>query len=432
MIRRFRFTEFQLLVLPTAMTVVGLLTIYLASTGDLEWDWRDIWVSLAYTGAVFLISLWFSATNFRGDQTLFPIVVALAGLGLLVIQRLQPVLEQRGPGYALLVERQLIYLGIGLLLLMATVTIVRRIDWLRRYKYTWAFAAIGLMVLTMVFGVEENGARLWLDVGPVTVQPSEIAKVALVIFLAGFLAENQELIVSSMRVGPFKLPPIPYLMPLVLMWMFSLLVVVAQNDLGTALLFFSVFLAMLYMASGRRSYVIGGLVAFGIGNYIAYQMFDRVALRVEMWLNPWADPLVAGYQPVQSQYALASGGLFGSGLAFGQPGYIPEVHSDFVFAAIGEELGLFGTVAVLLLFMLLIFRGYHIAMEADDAFGRYLAAGLTTVLAVQTLVIVGGTLRLMPLTGITLPFISAGGSSLLTNFVIIGLLLRISDLRRAR
>lgn len=411
------------------MTVVGLLTIFLASTGDLDWDWQDIWVSLAYMAAVFVISLWFSVTNFRGDQTVFPIVVAIAGLGLLVIQRLAPVLEARGPAYGQLPERQLLYLGIGLLLLVGTVTVVRRIDWLRRYKYTWAFAAIGLMAVTMVFGVEENGARLWLNVGPFTVQPSEIAKVALVVFLAGFLAENQELIVSSYRVGPLNLPPIPYLMPLVLMWMFSLLIVVAQNDLGTALLFFSVFLAMLYMASGRLSYVVGGLLAFAVGVYIAYQLFDRVQLRVEMWLNPWSDPLVGGYQPVQSLYGLSSGGLFGTGLAFGKPGFIPEVHSDFVYSAIGEELGLFGTVAVLLLFMLLIFRGYHIALRANDAFGRYLAAGLTTVLAVQTLVIIGGTLRLMPLTGITLPFISAGGSSLLTNFIIIGLLLRVSDLR---
>jgi cell division protein FtsW (lipid II flippase) len=185
------------------------------------------------------------------------------------------------------------------------------------------------------------------------------------------------------------------------------------------------------MASGRISYVVGGLATFAVGFYLAYISFGRVQLRVANWLDPWRDPLDAGYQQVQSDYALASGQLFGAGLAQGQPGYIPEVHSDFVFSAIGEELGLLGTLAVLLLFLLLVFRGYYIALRARDAFGRYLAAGLTTTLAVQTLLIIGGTVRLIPLTGITLPFISAGGSSLLTNFIIVGLLLRISDPRLA-
>jgi cell division protein FtsW (lipid II flippase) len=426
-IRRFRFTEFQLLILPSLMTVVGLLTIYLASTRDLDWDWRDIWISLAFMGGVFAISIWFSVSNFRGDQLLFPVTVALSGLGLLLIQRLAPVLEERGPGYATLVRNQLIYLALGLALLLAVVTFVRRIGWLRRYKYTWAMAGILLMIVTMLFGVEVNGARLWLAIGPFTVQSSELAKLALVVFLAAYLSENQELIVSTYRVGRLRLPPIPYVMPLILMWAFSLLIVVAQNDLGTALLFFGIFLAMLYMASGRISYVVGGLATFAIGFYLAYISFGRVQLRVANWLDPWRDPLDAGYQQVQSDYALASGQLFGSGLAQGQPGYIPEVHSDFVFSAIGEELGLLGTLAVLLLFLLLVFRGYYIALRARDAFGRYLAAGLTTTLAVQTLLIIGGTVRLIPLTGITLPFISAGGSSLLTNFIIIGLLLRISD-----
>ena len=431
MIRRFRFTEFQLLILPSAMTVVGLLTIYLASTQDLDWDWRDIWISLAFMVGVFAMSLWFSVSNFRGDQVLFPLTVALSGLGLLLIQRLAPVLEERGAEYASLPENQLIYLAAGLTLLLGVVTCVRRIGWLRRYKYTWALAGILLMIVTMIFGVEINGARLWLDIGPFTIQSSEIAKLALVVFLAGYLAENQELIVSTYRVGPLRLPPIPYVMPLVLMWAFSLLIVVAQNDLGTALLFFGIFLSMLYMASGKISYVVAGLATFAIGFYFAYISFDRVQLRVTNWLNPWDDPLVGGYQPVQSEYALASGKFLGTGLAQGQPGYIPEVHSDFVFAAIGEELGLLGSFVVLLLFMLLVFRGYYIALRARDAFGRYLAAGLTTILAVQSLIIIGGTVRLIPLTGITLPFISAGGSSLLTNFIVIGLLLRISDPRLA-
>lgn len=427
MIRRFRFTEFQLLIVPSVMTIVGLLTIFVASTRDLNWDWRDIWISLAYMGAVFAMSIWFSITGFRGDQVIFPLVVALSGLGLLLIQRLSPVLTERDPRMAGLAERQLIYLALGLGLLLGMITFVKRINWLRRYKYTWALGGLALMVVTMLFGTSIGGARLWLSVGPFTVQSSEIVKVIFVVFLAGYLAENHELLVSSYRIGPFSLPPIPYLMPLVLMWGFAMLIVVAQNDLGTALLFFGIFLAMLYLASGKLVYVATGLTAFVGGSYLAYSYITKFQVRVENWIDPWSDPFGLGYQPAQSDYAMASGQVFGSGLAQGHPAFIPAVHTDYVFSAIGEELGLLGTFVVLLLFLLMVYRGFYIALRARDLFGRYLAAGLTSVLAIQTLIILGGTLRLIPLTGITLPFISYGGSSLLTNFIIIGLLMRISD-----
>ncbi len=427
MVRRFRFTEFQLLIVPSVMTVIGLLTIFLTSTRDLNWDWRDIWISLAYMGAVFSMSIWFSITGFRGDQVIFPVVVALSGLGLLIIQRLGPVLEEQDPNYAGLAERQLIYLALGLVLLLGMITFVKRLNWLRRYKYTWALSGLALMVVTMVFGTEIGGARLWLTVGPFTIQSSEIVKVIFVVFLAGYLAENHELLVSSYRIGPFSLPPIPYLMPLVIMWGFAMLIVVAQNDLGTALLFFGIFLSMLYLASGRLVYVTTGLSAFVGGAYVAFSQFPHFQVRVTNWLDPWSDPYDIGYQPAQSEYALASGEVFGTGLAQGSPQLIPAVHTDYVFSAIGEELGLLGTFVVLLLFMLMVYRGFFIALTARDLFGRYLAAGLTSILAIQTLIIIGGTLRLIPLTGITLPFISAGGSSLLTNFIVIGLLMRISD-----
>jgi cell division protein FtsW (lipid II flippase) len=249
----------------------------------------------------------------------------------------------------------------------------------------------------------------------------------MVVFLAGYLAENRDLIASNYQVGPFRLPPLPYLMPMLVMWGFSIMIVVLQNDLGTALLFFGVFLSMLYLASGRLLYVIVGLATFAGAVYLAYNLFDRIGVRVQGWLNPWADPLDTGFQPVQSDYALASGKVFGTGLAQGHPTFITQVHSDYIFSAIGEELGLLGTLVVLLLYLLLVFRGFYIALNARDSFGRFLAAGLTTILALQALIIIGGTIRLIPLTGITLPFISAGGSSLLTNFIIIGLLMRISD-----
>jgi cell division protein FtsW (lipid II flippase) len=301
---------------------------------------------------------------------------------------------------------------------------------LRRYKYTWLLLSLALLAVTFVFGTEINGARLWISVGPFQAQPSEIVKVTLAIFLAAYLEDKRDLLGSSWKVGPFHLPPLPYLLPMGLMWAASLLVLVVQNDLGSALLFFGVFLVMLYVASGRPLYVVIGLLSFALACWSAYEAFNRIGLRVQNWLDPWQDPLDAGYQQVQSDYALASGGLFGTGLGLGRPWLIPEVHTDFVFSAIGEELGLIGTLAILALYGVLVMRGFAIALRVQDGFARLVAVGLTTILGLQTLIIVGGVIRLIPLTGITLPFISYGGSSLLTNFLIVGLLMHISGLRR--
>lgn len=428
-LRRFRFTEFQLLVAPSLLTVVGLLTIFLARQGNASWSLSDIWVSLAYVALLFGMSLWLSVSGFRGDQMLFPIVATLAGIGLLAMQRLRPVLEEQGGEWANLAQKQLIYLVLGMALLWAMMTFVRRLDWLRRYKYTWAFLGFLLMGITMFtpLGVTENGARLWLNLGVVTIQPGEIVKVIIVVFLAAYLDEYRDLITSTYRLGPLRLPPIPYLLPMVMMWLFAVLIVVAQNDLGTALLFFGIFLTMLYVATGRLLYVVAGLGSFAVAVYFAYQLFDRIAIRVQNWIDPWKDPLGAGFQQIQAEYAMAAGHLFGSGLGYGYPQFIPVVETDYIFAALGEELGFLGTIAILCLYLLLVGRGFLIALRAESGFARLLSVGLTTILALQTLIILGGVLRLIPLTGITLPFISAGGSSLLTNFIIVGLLLRVSD-----
>jgi cell division protein FtsW (lipid II flippase) len=428
-LRRFRFTEFQLLVAPSLMTVVGLLTIFLARTGSTRWSWSDIWVSLAYVALIFGMTIWFSATGFKGDQVLFPVVATIAGIGLLEIERLNPVLAARGAGWTNVAQRQVIYLAVGLLLLWAMMVFVKRLDWLRRYKYSWGFFGLGLMAVTMVFGENVNGARLWLNLGVATVQPSELVKVLLVVFLAAYLDDYGDLIAGSYRLGPFRLPPIPYLLPMVFMWAAALAVVVLQNDLGTALLFFGIFLVMIYVATGRLLYVGVGLSSFAVGVYVAYQMFDRIAIRVQNWINPWADPLNKGFQQIQAEYSMAAGHIFGTGLGYGHPQYIPAVETDYIFAALGEELGLLGTIAILALYVVLVARGSLIALRAERGFPQLLAVGLTTILALQTLIILAGTLRVIPLTGITLPFISAGGSSLLTNFIIVGLLLRISENR---
>jgi cell division protein FtsW (lipid II flippase) len=351
----------------------------------------------------------------------------LAGVGLLMIQRLQPALADRGAAWANLAGRQVIYLAAGLLLLWLMMTFVKRLNWLRRYKYTWALIGVSLMVLTMVFGQEVNGARLWLDLGFVVVQPGELVKVILVVFLAAYLADHHDLLSGHYQLGPLRLPPIPYLIPLVSMWLMAVMIVVLQNDLGSALLFFGIFLTMLYASTGRLLYVIAGLLSFAIAVYFTYELFSHVAVRVRNWIDPWGSPLGVGYQQIQGEYALANGQLFGAGLGFGNPEFVPVVETDYIFAAIGEELGLLGTFGILCLYMLLIARGYLIAIRAVSQFERLLALGVTTILALQTIIIVAGNVRLIPLTGITLPFISAGGSALLANFLIIGILLRISE-----
>ena len=429
----FRFTEFQLLVAPSLMAIVGLLTIFVAPRGRVEWSWTDIWVSLAFVGIVFGISLGFGVFGFRGDQVIFPVTATLAGLGLLMVQRLHPDLAAIDGAYADLAQKQLIYLVAGLAVLFATVLLRRRaIEWLRRFKYTWLILSLALLAITFVFGTEVNGARLWLYVGPLSIQPSEIVKVTLVTFMAGYLADKRDLVGTSWRLGFLRLPPLPYLLPMGLMWAASLSVLVVLNDLGSALLFFGIFLTMLYVESGRLLYVSLGLLSFTAASWAAYELFDRIDVRVQNWLDPWQDPLVFGYQQVQSDYALASGGVLGAGLGLGRPFYIPEVQTDFVFSAIGEELGLLGTLAVLALYLILVMRGFVIGLRVQDEFARLVAVGLATIIGLQTLIIVGGVVRLIPLTGITLPFVSYGGSSLLTNFLIVGLLLNISGLRRQR
>ncbi len=422
-----RFTELQLLVAPSLLMIVGLLTIFLAPRGSSEWTWSDITISLVYIGVMFAISLSFGLFGIRGDETLLPMTMALAGMGLLMIQRLQPDLEALDAGYAGIARRQLIYLGLGLALMWGTVIFFRHLCVLRRYKYTALVLSLTMLAATVIFGTEIYGAKLWISIGPFQAQPSEIAKVGMVIFLAAYLEDKRDLIGWSWRLGPLSLPPIPYLLPMVIMWAACLMILVLQNDLGTALLFFGIFVVMLYVASGRLVYVTSALLSFAAGCWYAYGAFGRIGIRVQNWLDPWQDPLDSGLQQVQSDYALATGGVFGSGLGMGQPWRIPVVATDFVFSAIGEELGLLGTLGILALTFVLVMRGYYIALRITDGYARLIAVGLTTILALQTMIIVGGVIRLIPLTGITLPFISYGGSSLLTNFIIVGLLIHLSD-----
>ncbi|MGI8484262.1 MAG: FtsW/RodA/SpoVE family cell cycle protein [Thermomicrobiales bacterium] len=429
----FRGTEVSLLLLPALIAIVGLILIVVVPRQQVDWSWGDIWVSLAFAVAVIAMSISFSIRGFRGDQVVLPLTASLAVLGLLMIQRLTPDLAKIAPGYAALAQKQLVYLGAGLAIMWLIVMLAGPINlmtWLPKYKYTWLLISLLLQLATFFIGVDVGGARLWINVGPIQVQPSEIIKITLVIFLASFLDEKRDLIGTSWKIGFLSLPPIPYLLPMGLMWGASLLTLVALNDLGSALLFFGVFLVMLYVSSGRRVYIVVGLATFAAASWFAWIAFSRIGIRVQNWIDPWKDPYFSGYQQVQSDYALSSGGLLGSGFGLGHPTFIPQVHTDYIFSAIGEELGLLGTLAIITIFFLLVMRGFLIALRARDGFVQLLATGLSTILAVQTIIIVGGVTRLIPLTGITLPFISYGGSSLLSNFAIVGILLYISSLPR--
>ena len=273
--------------------------------------------------------------------------------------------------------------------------VVRSDSWLRRYKYTWAAAGIALLLLTFVFGSDVAGQRLTLRLGPFSGQPSELLKVILVVFLAGYLSENRPLLIEQdTRLGPLRLPPLPYLAPMVAMWAIALGIVVVQRDLGAALLFFAVFLALVYAATGRLSLVVIGSILFFLGSALMANLFDHVRARIDIWLDPFADPLGAGYQIVQSLHAFARGGLLGTGLGEGLPMVggrlpIPEVHTDFPLAALGEELGLVGVIAILGLFFVLIERGLRIGAAAADDFRAILATGLALVVGVQAFIIAG-------------------------------------------
>jgi peptidoglycan glycosyltransferase len=398
------------LMLPILLLVpLGFAITNIALTGSL--DGGPLQLALIYIAMLVGAHLLLVAFGHKGDQLILPAVGAMGGIGLIMLNRLpQDLAGTSGFGIDLgMAATQLLWFGVGMVAMLAIAVGLRDDGILRHYKYSWAAIGILLLAATFLLGYEVNGARLWIDLGPISVQPGEILKIVLVIFIAGYLAETRTLLTSArLRIGFISVPPLPYFLPMLALFAVVMLIVVRLNDLGTALLFFGTFLTMLFVATGRRSYVLIGLVLFVAGFYVAYQLFGHVQLRVNVWLDPFADPLGAGFQPVRALYALGRGGIFGEGLGqglvtLGGSLTIPFVHTDFIFTAIAEELGLLGAFALL-----------------------GLAVGLTASLGLQTLIIIGGNTKLIPLTGITLPFVSYGGSSILASFVMVGLLLAIS------
>lgn len=357
----------------------------------------------------------------RADPLILPLAIVLNALGVAAIYRLDP----EGSG-----RTQVTWTLLGVALFIATLFLLKDHRRLASYKYVLGFIGVGLLLLPLSpLGQTVFGARLWVGIGSFRFQPGELAKLALVAFFAGYLADRKELLaVASRKLGPIRMPDIKHFGPLLVMWGLSLAVMFFEKDLGSSLLFFSVFLVMIYIATARWIYMMAGLSLFAVGAYLGYQTFSHVQDRVTIWLNVF-DPELIGdesYQLAQSLFALATGGLFGTGLGQGRPDLIPAAQTDFIFSVLGEELGLLGTAAILLCFMLLVARGLFIAINARDDFSQLLAAGLTTILGIQTIIILAGVTRLLPLTGITLPFMSYGGSSLLSNFILVALLIRIS------
>jgi cell division protein FtsW (lipid II flippase) len=357
------------------------------------------------------------------DPYLLPIGGLLTGVGLTMIYRIDPDLA----------FRQGLWVVVGVVVFAALVLFMRDYRELDNVKYVLGLSAIALLVLPALPGIGRtiNGATLWVDIGPLVFQPGELAKVLIVIFLAGYLRDNREML--SFGVGSGRLPSPKHLGPLLLIWGGAMLVLFQTRDLGGALLYFAIFLVMLYTATARWSFAAVGLGLFLLGAFALYQVIPHVQDRVEGWLDPWSDPQGETYQLVQSIYAISGGGVFGSGLGRGilvspeGESYIPFLETDFIFSAVAQELGLAGAAAVVLLYLLFAFRGFRISMLADDGFSKLLAAGLTAAVAIQAFIIIGGVTGLIPLTGITLPFVSYGGSSIVANFVVLALLLMVSD-----
>ena len=354
----------------------------------------------------------------NADPALLPITFALSAIGIAFVMRLAPNLA----------TRQVLWLFVSIVAMLLTLLLVPSVRKLGSYKYTLMLLGIVFLLLPAFIGTEHYGSKLWLTIGGFSFQPGELAKVLVALFLAGYLADNREMLsVGGRRVGNFTIPDLQTLAPLLIMWAISLVIVVFERDLGSALLFFGLFLVMVYVATGRWFYVITGFVLLAIGGVAAYLAFSHVQARIDIWLNPFAYRDTAGYQLIQGLYSLADGSLFGTGIGRGMPDLIPLVESDFIFDAMAEEMGLLGASAVLLLFVLFTVRGFTIAARANSDVDAFSAAGLTTAIALQAFVIIGGVTRLIPLTGVTLPFMSQGGSSLLASFIIVGLLLRAGD-----
>ncbi len=425
-----RNVELALLVLAFAVALGAYALVGLGAEGRVPSD------MIAVGGGLVLLTLALHLViRIRAayaDPVILPIATALNGLGLVVIHRIDIAHDRSFSGA--LASRQLIWTAVGILAAIGVLVGLRDHRGLSRYTYTAMAAGLVLLLLPLVpgLGMSILGARIWIHLGPMSFQPGELAKLMLALFFAGYLvtARDSLSLVGRKALG-LQLPRGRDLGPILVAWLASLGVLVFERDLGTSLLYFGLFVALLYVATERTSWIVIGLLLFLGGAFLAWTAFGHVQERVAIWLHPFAPgTLDRSYQLIQGLYGMASGGLLGTGLGAGRPNIVPFAESDFIYASIGEELGLTGLFALLVLYALLVQRGLRTAIGVRDGFGKLLACGVSFSVALQCFVVVGGVTRVIPLTGLTLPFMAYGGSSLLSNWMIVGLLLRISDSAR--
>ncbi len=418
--------ETRLLLLAGMFLAAGAFAGHLWRGGDA----RMVFIGAAVPALAFLlVSVLWQALGVKADQFLLPPVAVFSYTSLVFLYRLYP-------EYAF---RQFFWLLAGLVFLFLTTRLFTRYRWLSEYKYIYGLMGAFALITPIFFGVEQGGAKSWLDFRFFHLQPSEFVKILLVLFLASFLSENKVILTRGTHsVLGLTLPGSREWGPLIGMWGISLILLVFQRDLGTALIYFGTFLAMVYVATARVLYITSGLALFTAGGALSYLLFDHVRQRVNIWLlNPYNFIELGdreynqAYQVIQSLFAVGAGGLTGAGLGAGYPRFIPAVHTDFIFAAIIEEAGLMGGLGIVLLYVIFVYRGLKVALEARDDFSKLLASGLTALMGLQAFIIIAGVTKLLPLTGVTLPFISYGGSSLVANFIILGILIVISHEARS-
>lgn len=424
---RLRSRSRELLLLLFAAALLALMLFGLETSQGRTLSTEMLYIIGGFVGVYAIAHVAIAVLAPYADQVMLPVVALLNAIGLVVIYRLD--LAER-PGYGPLAERQMLWSLVGIGLMVLTLIVVRDHKSLSRYSYLLGLVGLILLALPLVWpqppGYEE--ARIWLWLGPFSIQPGEFSKILLLIFFAQLLAQKRALFtVAGRRFAGLTFPRLRDLAPILMVWAIAILIMAVSNDFGPALLLFATVLGMVYFATGRASWLAIGLALVAIGGYAVYQVSSKIQERVSNFLDPFADFEGIGNQPANALIGLSWGGITGTGLGYGHPELVPVAHSDYILAALGEELGFVGIAAVLCLFGVFVTRGFRTAMQARDSYGKLLASGLALTIAIQIFVVAGGVSAMLPMTGLTTPFMSAGGSSVMANYILLGLLLRISN-----
>ena len=428
--KKLRNLELGLLIFACAINAIAVVLVQLGALGHI--DLTLVYLGAGLSGLVVAMHIVMRYLAQDADPFILPIATVLNGLGIAEIYRTD--IANHLSGWNSAGVRQIVWTAIAVVCAIAVIVLIRNHRALQRYTYIFGLSALVLLILPMlpVIGREVNGARVWIGIGPFSFQPGELAKIALAVFFAGYLVQARDsLSMVGKRFLGIRFPRLRDLGPILVFWVLSMAVIVFQRDLGTGLLYFGLFLVMIYIATARIGWVVIGVVLFIGGAIVASQALDYVHGRFENWLNPFADHVYnangGSYQLVQGLFGLAHGGLLGTGLGQGYPTVTPLAESDYIIASLGEELGLIGLFAILCLYLLFVSRGFRVGFAGQDDFGKLLAVGLAFAVGLQVFIVIGGITRVIPLTGLTTPFLAAGGSSLVANWIIAALLLRLSD-----